>query len=153
MPEKHKENISTEKLKEWNNFFSKREPQELLEWLLEKYQDKAVLACSLSAEDNLLLHILASIDTSKKVRVFVLDTGRLHEESYESLENCRNRYGRKIEIYFPQNTAVEELVKNKGSYSFYESVENRKECCSIRKVEPLGRALHGAEAWIYRPPS
>ena len=117
-----------------------------MEWVLKTYQDKVALACSLSAEDTVLLHILASIN--KNVRVFVLDTGRLHEETYETLESCRSRYGLKIELYFPENFAVQELVTNKGSYSFYESLENRKECCSIRKVEPLKRALHGLDAWI-----
>ena len=141
-----KENISLEKLKEWNTYFAQKKTEEFLEWVLETYQDKVALACSLSAEDTVLLHILASID--KNARVFVLDTGRLHEETYETLESCRSRYGLKIELYFPKNSAVEELVKNKGSYSFYESLENRKECCSIRKIEPLGRALQGLEAWI-----
>ena len=139
-------NISLEKLKEWNAFFKQRKPRDLLEWILENYQDRVALACSLSAEDTVLLHILASI--SKNARVFVLDTGRLYEETYETLESCRSRYGLKIELYFPKNFAVEKLIKNKGSYSFYKSLANRKECCSIRKLEPLKRALHGLDAWI-----
>ena len=83
-PSLQKENISLEKLKEWNAFFAQKEPQELMEWVLKTYQDKVALACSLSAEDTVLLHILASIN--KNARVFVLDTGRLHEETYETLE-------------------------------------------------------------------
>ena len=155
MSPKEKISPAEKQVKEWNERFVKKTPQNLLEWLLENYPKQVALAFSLSAEDTILLHMLSSIDSDrkKKFRVFVLDTGRLHEESYETLENCRNRYGIKIELYFPQNSAVEQLVRNKGIYSFYESLENRKECCFIRKVEPLGRGFAGDRCLDHWPTS
>jgi phosphoadenosine phosphosulfate reductase len=101
-------------------------------------------------EDTILLHLLDAAAASRSLhpRVFTLDTGRLPTESYEQLERLRDRYRLPIEIYFPQATAVEQLYQLKGPLSFYNSVADRKECCAIRKVEPLGRALAGAEAWL-----
>jgi len=77
-----------------------------------------------------------------------LDTGRLFNETYELIDRTRARYKIPIEVFFPQTPAVEKLVTEKGFTSFYESVENRKECCHIRKVEPLNRALEGAKIWV-----
>ncbi len=84
----------------------------------------------------------------KEVVIFTLDTGRLPEETYEVMDRIRQRYGVRITSYFPDKAAVEKLEREKGFYSFRESVENRKECCGIRKVEPLNRALAGLDAWI-----
>ncbi|MCF8720837.1 phosphoadenosine phosphosulfate reductase [Nitrospina gracilis Nb-211] len=86
--------------------------------------------------------------TGKPFTVFTLDTGRLHEETYEIMEKTRTRYDIPIRAYFPNATAVETLEREKGLFSFRESLENRKECCRIRKVEPLGRALKELDAWI-----
>jgi phosphoadenosine phosphosulfate reductase len=85
-----------------------------------------------------------SIDVS----IFTLDTGRLFNETYELIEKTEARYKKKIEIYFPQANAVEEMVNEKGINLFYNSVEERKLCCHIRKVEPLNRALTGTSVWI-----
>lgn len=82
------------------------------------------------------------------IRVFTLDTGRLFKETYDLIDRTRSRYGKPIDVYFPQTDSVEVLVTEKGMHSFYESVENRKECCFIRKVEPLKRALEGVKVWI-----
>ncbi len=82
------------------------------------------------------------------IQVFTLDTGRLFNETYDLIERTRSRYKSNIKIYFPNQERVEDLVSNKGVNSFYESVENRKECCFIRKVEPLKRALKGADVWV-----
>ena len=79
--------------------------------------------------------------------IFTLDTGRLHEETYEIMERVRSRYGLEVKSYFPNQKAVEKLEREKGFFSFRESLENRKECCSIRKVEPLNRALGELKAW------
>jgi phosphoadenosine phosphosulfate reductase len=81
-------------------------------------------------------------------RIFTLDTGRLHEETYEVMEAIRRRYGLAIETHFPDRDEVERLERSKGFYSFRDSIENRRECCNIRKVAPLGRALAGLDAWI-----
>ena len=93
-----------------------------------------------------LIDILVKLDP--KIKIFTLDTGRLNEETYEVMDQIRRKYGVRIESYFPDKEAVQKLEREKGFYSFRESVDNRKECCAIRKVEPLGRALKGLEAWI-----
>ena len=77
-----------------------------------------------------------------------MDTGRLFPETYAVLASTLERYGKKIEVYFPKHEGVEKLITEKGPSSFYTSLENRKECCFIRKVEPLNRALAGVECWI-----
>jgi phosphoadenosine phosphosulfate reductase len=104
------------------------------------------LACSFSLED------VAMIDIAHKagltLGVFAIDTGRLNEETYEAAEALVERYRLKIEWYFPRHEDVENLESTKGLFSFRESLENRHECCRIRKVEPLGRALKGLAGWV-----
>ena len=107
---------------------------------------KAVFSTSLSLEDQAITHMIAM--DKLPVRIFTLDTGRHFPETYRALQSTRERYSLDIEVYFPQTEAVEKLMRTKGAYSFYESVGNRKECCGIRKVEPLARALKGSELWI-----
>ncbi len=140
--------LDARELKELNDRFASLSPLPLLRWILDRYPGSVALASSLGPEDLLLTHLLAQ--TGRPAQVFVLDTGRLHEESYETLERCRQLYGSKLsfEIYFPKSEALERMVKEKGLFSFYESLENRHECCAIRKVEPLGRALAGLKAWV-----
>ncbi len=121
-------------------------PQALLQWAVEQFGNRVALACSFGAEDVVLVDMLAKI--TPQPRIFVLDTGRLHQETYDVMERCRQRYHIEFEVYFPQTALVEQLLRTKGANSFYLSVENRKECCHIRKVEPLGRALQGLQAWI-----
>jgi phosphoadenosine phosphosulfate reductase len=104
------------------------------------------LACSFSVEDVVLIDILHKV--APEVRVFALDTGRLNEETYEVAEAVSERYGIAIDWYFPERQAVEQLERDKGLFSFRASLDNRHECCRIRKVEPLRRALAGKAAWI-----
>ncbi len=104
------------------------------------------LACSFSVEDVVLIDILHKV--ASKVTVFALDTGRLNEETYEVAEALRERYGIAIDWYFPEGQAVEKLEREKGLFSFRASLDNRHECCRIRKVEPLRRALTGKGGWI-----
>jgi len=82
------------------------------------------------------------------ITIFTLDTGRLFNETYELIERNAARYKKNMKIFFPDATDVEEFVLANGVNSFYESVENRKSCCYIRKVKPLNRALAGAKVWI-----
>jgi len=82
------------------------------------------------------------------VKIFTIDTGRLFNETYETLDRTIARYKKTIQVYFPDAGDVEEFVLTKGINSFYESVDNRKSCCHIRKVKPLNRALTGAKIWI-----
>ena len=126
-------------------------PEAILGWALKHYQDgeskgSLILACSLSLEDTVLAHMLSKLEA--KIPVFILDTGRLHETSYELLNRCRLKYNLDWQVYSPNHKEVERLVSSKGPFSFYESLENRKECCNIRKVQPLKRALKGYGAWI-----
>ncbi|MNJ85946.1 Thioredoxin-dependent 5'-adenylylsulfate reductase [compost metagenome] len=101
---------------------------------------------SLSWEDQVLTHAIFTQELP--IRVFTLDTGRLFPETYSVMESTRQKYKKDLEVYFPKNETVEELITKKGPISFYESLENRKECCFIRKVEPLNRALKGVDVWI-----
>ena len=97
-------------------------------------------------EDQILTHEL--ITQNPKADIFVLDTGRLNQETYNVMDLTMNTYHFNYIVYYPMHQAVENLVSKKGPNSFYKSIENRKECCSIRKVEPLKRALKGYKAWI-----
>ena len=108
--------------------------------------EQVKLACSFSIEDVVVIDLLQRF--APQVSVFALDTGRLPEETYETAEAISQRYGIKIDWYFPQQAAVEKLEREKGLFSFRQSIENRKECCAIRKVEPLQRALAGLNGWI-----
>jgi phosphoadenosine phosphosulfate reductase len=120
-------------------------PQALLH-LTESFPGGTVLSTSFGQEDQVLTDMIMRFDLP--VRVFTLDTGRLFEETYKVFQRTVERYGRKIEVYFPDALAVETLLRERGPFSFYESLDNRKECCRIRKVEPLRRALAGAQCWM-----
>jgi phosphoadenosine phosphosulfate reductase len=120
--------------------------KEVLRWALSEYHPEIALASSFSKEDIVLIAMMAQVRPD--TRVFALDTGRLHEETYEAAEAVREKLGIRIEWHFPDRAAVEGLERSKGLYSFRESLENRLECCRIRKVEPLGRALSGLHAWV-----
>lgn len=105
-----------------------------------------VFSTSFGKEDQVITHAIS--DSSSNISVFTLDTGRLFEETYEVYHRTRLKYKINIEAYFPNQVAVQELLEKKGPYSFYDSIENRKECCFIRKIEPLKRALKGKQIWI-----
>ena len=129
-----------------NEVFEDKSPQEILEYFLSAYKGKIALASSMSIEDQVLTDMILSID--KDAKIFTIDTGRLPEETYSLIDRTNDQYGMKIDVYFPEYKAVENMVKTKGLNLFYESVENRKECCGIRKIEPLKRALAGLDVWI-----
>lgn len=121
-------------------------PQEILKTGVEMAQGVVKLACSFSVEDVVIIDTAAKLGLP--IGIFALDTGRLNEETYEVADNITERYRIPIDWYFPLNEAVETLERQKGLFSFRESLENRHECCRIRKVEPLGRALKGLAGWI-----
>ncbi len=126
--------------------FEAKSPEELLRWSMDQYGEKAGLASSFGMEDMVLIDMIAKLNGP--LTIFTLDTGRLHEETYELMDRVRSKYGLKIKTYFPDRNKVENLVQEKGFFSFRESVENRKECCYIRKVESLNRALGELKAWV-----
>ena len=120
--------------------------EQLIQWSMDQYGLKAGLACSFGMEDMILIDIIAKL--KGPITIFTLDTGRLHEETYEVMEKVRSHYGLEIKTYFPNSEKVEKLVRGKGLFSFKENIENRKECCEIRKIEPLKRALSELDAWV-----
>ena len=124
----------------------KSSAEEVLRWALKSFSPKIALASSFGAEDVVLIDLLSKIDS--KTTIFTLDTGRLNEETYDVMDRIRRKYGVEIISYFPEASKVEALERQKGFYSFRESIANRKECCGIRKVEPLNRALKRLDAWI-----
>jgi phosphoadenosine phosphosulfate reductase len=120
--------------------------EETLWYLSERYKDKIVFSTSFGYEDQVISHII--LENKIPIRIFTLDTGRIFPETYKVMNSTNNRYDTKIQVYYPNTSSVENLLNTKGPLSFYDSVENRKECCFIRKVEPLNRALQGMECWI-----
>ena len=119
------------------------DPREIVEYALETYSPEVVISFS-GAEDVVLIDIASRLD--HPFRVITLDTGRLHPETYRFLDQVRDRYGIAIEAFFPHPDAVQTLVREKGLFSFYR--DGHTECCAIRKVEPLARALAGARAYL-----
>jgi len=123
--------------------YAARHPQEILAFAIEEYSPDLAISFS-GAEDVVLVDMASKLGA--KPRVFTLDTGRLHSETYQFIEKVREHYGLPIEVFFPRPEAVEKLVREKGLFSFYE--DGHKECCDIRKVEPLRRALSSFRAWV-----
>ena len=121
-------------------------PQEILRLGVEAAGGPVSLACSFSVEDIVIIDLAKAAGV--EIGVFALDTGRLNEETYEVADAVSDRYRIKIDWFFPSYPSVEKLEREKGLFSFRDSLENRHECCHIRKVEPLSRALQGFSGWI-----
>lgn len=138
--------ISKEKIQELNAAFEKKTPQEVLSFFLREYKGRIALSSSLGIEDQVLTHIVCNIDSSS--RIFTLDTGRLFPETYTLIDKTNKHFGINIEVFFPDARRVEEMVRSKGINLFYDSIENRKECCKVRKLDPLKRAFSDLEVWI-----
>ena len=117
-----------------------------LKYLSAKYKGKIVFSTSFGWEDQIITHLIFS--NNIPIKIFTLDTGRLFPETYYVWNRTLEMYGKSIQTYYPQTEAVENLVTQKGPNSFYTSVENRKECCNIRKIKPLKNALLGNEIWV-----
>ncbi len=121
--------------------------EEILRWAFDSFSPKIALSSSFQCEESVLIDMMHKI-RGNQFRVFTLDTGRLNEETYEVMERMHEKYGIAIESQFPEREQVEKLEREKGLYSFRQSIENRKECCNIRKVIPLNRILSNLDAWI-----
>lgn len=121
-------------------------PESVLETVISMFADKVVFSTSFGWEDQAISHMIFS--KNLPIKVFTLDTGRMFPETYYVWNRTLETYAKPIATYFPDKDAVQNLLLVKGPSSFYESVENRKECCYIRKVEPLNRALLGQKVWI-----
>ncbi|WP_035756006.1 phosphoadenylyl-sulfate reductase [Hugenholtzia roseola] len=121
-------------------------PEAALAFLAEQFPQQVCFSTSLGLEDQLVTHFI--FQNKLPITIFTLQTGRLFKETEELLHQTQNYYGQKIEIFEPQADTVAQLEREKGRFSFYDSIENRKECCQIRKVEPLQRALSGFRVWV-----
>jgi phosphoadenosine phosphosulfate reductase len=120
--------------------------EETLRWALTFFGDRVAIASSFGAEDVVLIDMAVRIDPA--VKIFTLDTGRLHQETYDVMDKIRERYNINIEVCFPDKNKVQEMVKKHGLNPFYESTDLRKLCCRIRKIEPLLEKLKDLDAWI-----
>jgi phosphoadenosine phosphosulfate reductase len=120
--------------------------QEIVRWAVQQFGNRVALASSFGAEDVAIIQML--VQATPTPRIFTLDTGRLNQETYNVMDKIREKYTVSIEVMFPKAEAVEQMVREKGLNLFYHSIDNRKLCCGIRKVEPLNRALATCDAWI-----
>nr|WP_294877387.1 phosphoadenylyl-sulfate reductase [uncultured Pedobacter sp.] len=135
-----------EKLEEIAEKIKGLDPVDALKFFASEYPGKIVFSTSFGWEDQVITHMIFANDIP--IEVFTLETGRLFPETYYVWNRTLEIYKKPILAYFPQAEAVQEMVNKKGPSSFYESVENRKECCGIRKLEPLRRALNGNQLWV-----
>ncbi|MEK9727695.1 MAG: phosphoadenylyl-sulfate reductase [Candidatus Margulisiibacteriota bacterium] len=129
-----------------NEQFHSASAEAVMAFAVERFGNELTLASSLGLEDQVLTHMYSTL--TDQMDIFVLDTGRLHQETYDVIEKNRTLYAFNYRVFFPKQTSVEAMVMAHGPNHFYESVDYRKECCYIRKVEPLQRALKGYSAWI-----
>ena len=138
--------LTKEEVAGLNRQFEKAPPQTVLAWALSTFGRSIALAWS-GAEDVAVLDMMWRIDP-RGTRAFTLDTGRLNPETYELVDEVRRKYAVDLEVVFPRTEAVEAMVREKGVNLFYHSLENRKLCCQVRKVEPLDRVLGTLDGWI-----
>jgi len=131
---------------ELNRRYENSTAEEMLRDFLSVHKGKIALSSSLGLEDQVLTHMVCGID--KETKIFTLDTGRLFPETYDLIHRTNQKYGIRIQVYFPDASEVEKMVTEKGINLFYESIENRKLCCGIRKINPLKRAFEGLQVWI-----
>lgn len=135
-----------QRVDELNKIIQSLDSIEALNFIANEYKGEIVFTTSFGFEDQVITDMI--FKNNINIKVVTLDTGRLFKETYKVYSQTLDTYNKSIQVYFPKNDAVEKMVSNKGPYSFYNSVDNRKECCNIRKVEPLNRALKGVKLWI-----
>jgi phosphoadenosine phosphosulfate reductase len=136
--------------KEFINFSAQMEmmsAMDVLQWALDTFGTSIALASSFGAEDVVIIDMMSGIK-GKKSKIFTLDTGRLNQETYDLIEKIHEKYEVEINFLFPDKNEVEAMLRENGPNLMYKSVENRKYCCQVRKVEPLSRALHDLNCWI-----
>ncbi len=134
------------KIKKLNSEAKTLDAAGIIQLAAKEFQGRINFASSLGEEDQVITDLIAKV--APAIEIFTLDTGRLHQETYDLLSKTQKRYRLKFKVYYPDTAAVEKMVQEKGINLFYESVENRKLCCGIRKVEPLQRALKNVDAWM-----
>ena len=137
-------NFTAEQLQKLNETL--KTPQDVLKWAIDNLHPKLGMASSFGAEDVAVIDMIMKINP--KARIFTLDTGRLNQETYDVMDEIRNKYNVSIEIMFPDQNEVEQMVRVNGMNLFYQSMGNRKLCCGIRKVHPLNKMLASLDGWI-----
>ncbi|HKU32425.1 MAG TPA: phosphoadenylyl-sulfate reductase [Candidatus Nitrosotalea sp.] len=136
--------VTAEQIQQLNETL--KTPQEVLKWALDTLHPRLALASSFGAEDVVVIDMMMKINP--KSRIFTLDTGRLNQETYDVMDEIRNKYNTNIEVMFPDSNEVEQMVRVNGMNLFYQSMGNRKLCCGIRKVHPLKKMLSTLDGWI-----
>ena len=139
-------NLLKSKVEELKPKVSGFKAQDIIKLAYGEFGNRVTFASSLGEEDQVITDMIAKV--APQIEIFTLDTGRLFQETYDLIAKTQNRYKLNFKIYYPDTAAVENMVQKHGINLFYESVENRKLCCGIRKVEPLKRALKDGDAWI-----
>ncbi|HEY5511365.1 MAG TPA: phosphoadenylyl-sulfate reductase [Prolixibacteraceae bacterium] len=135
-----------EKIEAFNQQLAHANAIEMIRFFLEEYKGRIALSSSLGLEDQVLTQMVCSVD--KNIKIFTLDTGRLFPETYDLIHRTNQKYEIQMQVYFPEAHQVEEMVRTKGINLFYNSIDDRKTCCRIRKLEPLRRAFSGLDVWI-----
>lgn len=123
-------------------------PEDILRWGLDTFAPRIALSASFGSPEGMVLLDMMHKLAPERARVFTIDTGRLHQETYDLMDRVRTRYDIQVEVFFPRPDAVQTMVREHGLNLFYDSTDLRKKCCGVRKVEPLARALDGLDAWI-----
>jgi phosphoadenosine phosphosulfate reductase len=136
--------FTAEQINKLNNDL--KTPQEVLKWAFDNLHPKLAKASSFGAEDVAVIDMMMKINS--KARIFTLDTGRLNQETYDVMDQIRNKYNVNIEVMFPDQNEVEQMVRVNGMNLFYQSIGNRKLCCGIRKVHPMNKMLGTLDGWI-----
>jgi phosphoadenosine phosphosulfate reductase len=135
-----------ERVAEFNQKLAHASAYEVLEFFAKEFHGRIAFATSLGLEDQVLFRMISEVDPS--VFCFTLDTGRLFQETYDLLDLTSKKYKTRIHLFFPDASSVENMIASRGINLFYESIENRKLCCQVRKIEPMKRALAPMDVWI-----
>jgi phosphoadenosine phosphosulfate reductase len=138
--------FNQDQINKLNQEHTNKSAEEVLKWILENLHPNVALASSFGAEDVVLIDMLAKINP--EARIFTLDTGRLNQETYDLIDSIRTKYKIRLEVMFPDQSEVQEMVYEHGMNLFYRSRENRKLCCGVRKVHPLTKMLSTLDGWI-----
>ncbi|MFA7229824.1 MAG: phosphoadenylyl-sulfate reductase [Victivallaceae bacterium] len=138
--------MNAEQILELNKRFGAERPEEVLKWAAEYFNGQVVFSTALGAEDQVITDMI--FRNKLNIPQVTLDTGRMFDETYKLLRENEQRYNMRIKVFFPDAVAVESMVNEHGINLFRDSIENRKLCCRVRKIEPLKRALTPYSAWI-----
>jgi len=138
------QNFTAEQVQKLNE--TQKTPQDVIKWAIDNLHPRLAIASSFGAEDVVIIDMTMKINP--KARVFTLDTGRLNQETYDVMDQVREKYNINIEVMFPDQNEVEQMVRVNGMNLFYQSTGNRKLCCGIRKVHPLNKMLSKLDGWI-----